>query len=248
MENAADALKMVLGIFMFVLGLTVFFYMTEQVRATSDIVLYESDKTNFYNMDKLKGNNTDGNRTVTLEAIIPNIYRYYTESIGITIIDPNGEEGYKFVRYSTSDDERVGTKIYDKDSNSYKSFNDYYDEYIVNTIGLNNTIVDYDTIVKPFYEKCFGGDPNSDSSQAVWRVGANIQGQDARIKRVYADVTGKIVNINGKTYTGINLQDKFGENKKFTETFKEAVVYEEKTGTIDTKKKRSVIEIIYIAQ
>ena len=43
MENAADALKMVLGIFMFVLGLTLFFYMTQQVRATSDVVLYESD-------------------------------------------------------------------------------------------------------------------------------------------------------------------------------------------------------------
>lgn len=248
MENAADALKMVLGIFMFVLGLTLFFYMTQQVRATSDVVLYESDKTNFYNMDKLQGNNTTGNRTVKLDTIIPNIYRYYTESIGITIIDKNATDGLKFIRYSTSDDERWGVKVYDKDTEDYKTFDNYYDEYIKNKIGIDDDIIPYSD-VQNFYEKYFhkgGGNKNFDS--AIWRVGANLQGQDARIKRVYADVTGKKVEINANEYQGIGLQAKFGENKKFTETFKEAVVYEEKTGTIDTKKKRSVLEIIYIAQ
>lgn len=246
MENAADALKMVLGIFMFVLGLTLFFYMTQQVRATSDVVLYESDKTNFYNMDKLQGNNTTGNRTVKLDTIIPNIYRYYTESIGITIIDKNATDGLKFIRYSTSDDERCGVNVYDKDKEKQMTFSDYYEEYIKGKIGIDDTIIS-DSDVANFYKTYFGG-TTANYAPAMWRVGANLQGQDARIKRVYADVTGKKVEINANEYQGIGLQAKFGENKKFTETFKEAVVYEEKTGTIDTKKKRSVLEIIYIAQ
>lgn len=247
MENAADALKMVLGIFMFVLGLTLFFYMTQQVRATSDVVLYESDKTNFYNMDKLQGNNTTGNRTVKLDTIIPNIYRYYTESIGITIIDKNATDGLKFIRYSTSDDERCGVNVYDKDKEKQMTFSDYYEEYIKGKIGIDDTIIS-DSDVANFYKTYFGGTTATNYAPAIWRVGANLQGQDARIKRVYADVTGKKVEINANEYQGIGLQAKFGENKKFTETFKEAVVYEEKTGTIDTKKKRSVLEIIYIAQ
>lgn len=35
------------------------------------------------------------------------------------------------------------------------------------------------------------------------------------------------------------------KDTKFTESFREVITYEEKTGSIDTKKKRNIIEIIY---
>lgn len=249
MENAADALKMVLGMFMFVLGLSVFFYMTNQVRATSDIVLFESDKTNFYNMDKLRGINTDGNRQVGIDAIIPNIYRYYTENIGITIIDNTAPTEFKFVRYSTSDDARVGVEQnIQQSSTDYNTFDDYLSDYILSTNKMGvQTLIDNGTIsrenINQFYNKIYGGTP---LKPAIWK-GGTIE-DDRRIKRVYADVTGMNIDMDGAgtLYSGINLQNLYG-GKKFKETFRETVISETKTGTIDTKKKVSVIEIIYIA-
>lgn len=251
MENAADALKMVLGMFMFVLGLSVFFYMTNQVRATSDIVLFESDKTNFYNMDKLKGINTDGNRQVGIDAIIPNVYRYYTENIGITIIDKNNSSGLKFVRYSTSDDARVGVEQnVQQSSTEYNNFEQYFNDYILSTDKMGiKTLIDNGTITEndiwQFYKNQYGNGTDT-LKPAIWK-GGTIE-DDRRIKRVYADVTGKTIDIDGigTMYTGIDLQNLYG-NKTFNETYRETIISETKTGTIDTKKKESVIEIIYIA-
>ena len=52
MENAVDALKIAFGVIVFVIALSLFFFMTNQAKATSDLVLYMSDKTNFYDMEQ----------------------------------------------------------------------------------------------------------------------------------------------------------------------------------------------------
>lgn len=107
---------------------------------------------------------------------------------------------------------------------------------------IDDGIITKEDIIK-FYEKIYGNG-TSILKPAIWS-GGTIN-DDSRIKRVYADVTNKDVTINETNYKGINLQERF-KDKNFTETFRETVIYEEKTGTIDTKKKQSVIEIIYIA-
>lgn len=99
MENAADALKIAFAVLVFIIAIAIIFVMVSKVRTTADIVLYYSDKTNFY--DHYSGNNEDektadenGNRIVTITEIISTLYRYYKESVAVTIVD--GSNSYYF--------------------------------------------------------------------------------------------------------------------------------------------------------
>lgn len=86
MENAADALKIAFAIFVFVLAITITFSLVSQAKSTSDYVLYYSDETNFY--EPL--NSREKNRVVSTSEVITSLYRYYKESIGVTVnIDGN---------------------------------------------------------------------------------------------------------------------------------------------------------------
>lgn len=82
MENAADALKIAFAMFAFALAIMVTFSLVSQAKTTADTVLYYSDETNFY---EYHGSNATKNRIVSVSEIIPNLYRYYEESIGVTI-------------------------------------------------------------------------------------------------------------------------------------------------------------------
>ena len=185
MENAADALKMVLGIFMFVLGLSLFFFMINQVKATSDVVLFMSDKTNFYDMDKLQSDSAiedgivdsvTGDRIVGLETIIPNIYAYSRENTGITIIDKEEKAGYKFIRYSTSDDGKVKNEM-----------KDYILKYVRDKLNIKKETLLDDDIMKFYNSKVFLNGAN----QAMWSANP-----ENRAKRIHADVLGGEVKFS----------------------------------------------------
>lgn len=99
MENAADALKMAFAVLVFIIAIAIIFVMISKVRNTADIVLYHSDKTNFY--QNYKGNNEvdktadeKGNRIVTITEIISTLYRYYKESVAVTIKLESGDSYY----------------------------------------------------------------------------------------------------------------------------------------------------------
>ena len=85
MENAADALKIAFAIFVFVLAITVTFGVISQAKSTADTVLYYSDDTNFYEHLRAK----DRNRIVSVSEVISALYRYYKESLCVTV-DLNG--------------------------------------------------------------------------------------------------------------------------------------------------------------
>lgn len=93
MENAADALKIAFGIFVFMLAVSILFHFSSLVKAVAESKLLETDDTTYYeyyeNDTRLVDNN--GNRIVTLEDIIPTMYRYSTESAAVTIIDKDGK-------------------------------------------------------------------------------------------------------------------------------------------------------------
>lgn len=97
MENVSEALKLVLGIVVFVIAFTVLFQTAALARYTSEVLITERDDTTYYTYYKSddwsvsENENIRGmvNRIVTLEEIIPTIYRYSTESYGVTIIDNN---------------------------------------------------------------------------------------------------------------------------------------------------------------
>lgn len=81
MENVADALKIAFAVLVFVIAITITFYFISQAKNTSDTVLYYADDTNFYEY----ANSAETNRTVNVSEVIATLYRYYKESVAVTI-------------------------------------------------------------------------------------------------------------------------------------------------------------------
>ncbi len=88
MENAADALKISFAVFIFVFAIVVAFSVIAKAKETSDVVLFYSDRTNFYEME----DTSSKNRTVDLSEVIATLYRSVGESVNVTIIDKNGND------------------------------------------------------------------------------------------------------------------------------------------------------------
>lgn len=101
MENAADALKIAFAIFVFVVAITIVFTMVSKAKSTADTVLYYSDNTNFRDHVKSKGTN------IGISEVIATLYRYYNESVAVTIKLKDGkiynfDLGYEFICISES--------------------------------------------------------------------------------------------------------------------------------------------------
>lgn len=92
MENAVDALKIAFAMFAFALAIMVTFGLVSQAKSTADTVLYYSDETNFHEQTK----SSLTNREVSVAEIVPTLYRYYEESIGIIINLKGHDEPYTF--------------------------------------------------------------------------------------------------------------------------------------------------------
>lgn len=102
MENATDALKIAFAVFVFVIAITIAFSLISQARTTSDHILFYADKTNFYS----RLNSKEENRVVLAPDVISTLYRYYKESLCVTI---ELDDTYKFdLNLSKSDLEKFG--------------------------------------------------------------------------------------------------------------------------------------------
>ena len=88
MENAVDALKIAAAVLVFVIALTIAFALLSQAKATSDIMLFASDKTNYYTYSK-DADDTEG-RIVGADVVISSLYRYYKESVVVRVYDTDG--------------------------------------------------------------------------------------------------------------------------------------------------------------
>lgn len=107
MENAADALKIAFAIFVFVVAITIAFSLVAKAKSTSDYVLFYADKTNFY--DRL--DSKEFNRVVSISDVISTLYRYYKESLCVTIVLPPEDEDntYRFdLNMSKADLKKLG--------------------------------------------------------------------------------------------------------------------------------------------
>ena len=85
MENAVDALKIAAAVLVFVIALTIAFALLSQAKATSDIMLFASDKTNYYTYSE-NAKNKNG-RLVGADVVISSLYRYYKESVVVRVYD-----------------------------------------------------------------------------------------------------------------------------------------------------------------
>lgn len=81
MEDAVDALKIAFAVFVFVTAVALLFSLTSQAKDTADYVLYYNDETNFYEYT----DSSDENRKVSVLEVISTLYRYYKESISVTV-------------------------------------------------------------------------------------------------------------------------------------------------------------------
>lgn len=99
MDNAVDAMIMAFSVFVFIIALTMSMYVFSQMSSTSELMLYYSDKTNYYDNIEIYDNGSmsleeklqkQTTRTVGTDTIIPTLYRYYKENFCVKICDENG--------------------------------------------------------------------------------------------------------------------------------------------------------------
>ncbi len=120
MENAIEALKMAFAFLSFVLALTVSIFAFNKVKETADIMLYTKDETNYY--EYIKDNEISGrayeNRVVSLETIIPTLYKYYKENYTVVFREANyntttGEFSAKkpLIIYKTKSNAKTRTNV-----------------------------------------------------------------------------------------------------------------------------------------
>lgn len=161
MENAVDALKIAFGVLVFVIALTVAFALLSQAKATSDIMLFASDKTNYYTYSE-DAENEEG-RIVGADVVISSLYRYYKESVVVRIVDGNNTE-----EFNTETDgglsqrerkKRVNEWINDNKNNLTGTFLETFDEvkksgeYIVEDDGSELTVQSGQTSIYITYTK-----------------------------------------------------------------------------------------------
>lgn len=103
MENAADALMMAGAVLIFILILSIVFLAFTNARESIDTVFQLADKetmtigedSNYYYLSTA-GANTNINRTVGLETIIPAIYRAFNENYKIEFVFKDGSDYYLY--------------------------------------------------------------------------------------------------------------------------------------------------------
>ena len=91
MENASDAIIMAGAVLIFAIALSVAMTVFTQARTTIDTVVYESDRTSYYEYLDMDISNNIKNRIVGLETIIPTLYKYYKENYTVVFLDKNGK-------------------------------------------------------------------------------------------------------------------------------------------------------------
>ena len=103
MENAADALKIAFAVFVFVIALSITFFLLTEIKDTADTILWYSDKTNY--MDKIEGSDT---RIVGVDTVISTLKNRGTQDSYVTIIENGNEHTYKLLGTDQENEEVEG--------------------------------------------------------------------------------------------------------------------------------------------
>lgn len=93
MENVTDALKMAFAVFVFIIALTIVFFLTKEIKATSDSLLASLDRETYYEWQEenadLKG------RIVGEDTIIASLY----SNNNVYILEKDGTQIYPTDKY-----------------------------------------------------------------------------------------------------------------------------------------------------
>ena len=97
MENATHALYMAAAFLVFIGAFSYSLYMVNKLNTTANMLVYRLDETNYYDSLDLteliadSDNTTNSYKIVSIDSIIPVLYKYYRESYTVRILDTNGE-------------------------------------------------------------------------------------------------------------------------------------------------------------
>ena len=83
MENVADALKMAAAVLIFVLAISIIIFSFSEARRTADTIFEYKDRETTYEYYTIPEGGGGLSRTVSLETIIPSIFRAYLENYKI---------------------------------------------------------------------------------------------------------------------------------------------------------------------
>jgi len=165
MENASEALKIGFAIFVFALGTVLLFRVGSVARDVSAEMVAEADKTTYYTY--YKGDEfklaDDGNRIVTLEQMIPAIYRYSTESCGVTIIDKR-ESGTPIVARFDMETELFCNSWNGRNDSQKRELIKSLNYYVLNPVGADplGEIDDLKSLFQKIYKQDVTGTRTSD--------------------------------------------------------------------------------------
>ncbi len=258
MENVVDALKIAFGILVFVIAITLALSVIGQARATSDIVFFFNDKTEFYDYATTENVEHTEDRIVGMNTILPTIHRYAKEQFAVTIYDSNGTPIVRYDLWTENFMPNWDQTLKDMNStNSYikneaiKTYNGLKDrlqrvQNVVNTtLGLDaNKEFKMNDLLKLYKVK-------SDANISGIQVGAPWLGDNEKIlARVKHDMVGTDYINNMITYKGKNLKQY--KDRKFKEKFLEISTSGEtitdEENSLETIKGNKKLEIIYILQ
>lgn len=266
-ENISEALVMAASVLIFVIALSVIFSLISQAKSTADAILYSYDDTKYYYDEDLENitfttaRDENINRTVTLETIMPTVYRYIKEHYGVTIFNKNGEIIARFDETTESivnnwptylKEARKNTKEESACEKHYKYLKDLAIAAKLQE-GFEIHYGDYNDLEK-LWEAIYHSDKKSGNVKI--KYGTPWLGDEGKIaSRLNADFSGETAEYATGVHKGLNLLgDKKYSDKKFKEIYlfvsdNSGIEKDELSGdsvvvTSTTKK----LEIIYVMQ
>ncbi len=252
MENAVDAIKIAFGLLVFAIAIALTFSVIGQVRATSDIIFTLNDKTQFYEYTTEEDYNTNINRIVGLETILPTIHRYAKEQYAVTIFDTTGRAIVRYDLYTEgfmANWNEVLKRITLNDADAINRYREVEErlsqvQYVVNK-ELNTNV----NIMDSLDDKLYAGksDVSSINIVAPWMGDPD----NDTVDRIKADmVPNGEYEKNGVTYYGKNLlqyKDRTFK-EKFIEIQTSGETVTDGNDEIETIRGNKKLEIIYILQ
>lgn len=270
MENAVDAIKIGFALLVFAIAITLTFSVVGQARATADAVFASTDKTEFYDYATDEDYNTELDRIVSFETILPSIHRYAKEQYAVTIFDTNGIPIVRYDLYTegfmANWNETIKNLNSGNQANKTDAINTYNEvktrleqvQSVVNKdLNTNVDIMKYIGNESTIYDSNLLYKGKTDDNADIITVVAPWMGEPNTdtVKRIQADMVpnGEYTKDYGTyrvTYQGKNLSQY--KNNKFKEKFIEIATSGETVtdgnDSIETIKGNKKLEIIYIMQ
>jgi len=261
MENAVEALKMAFAVMVFVMALSVSMISFNKVKATSVLILYTKDETNYLEYQGATGKVAE-NRIVGLETIIPTLYKYYKENY--TVLFRKGDYNAETGEFSNVEYLRVYTTPSLYVTETTKHLPPDRKNYLWGKRDKEKNQSTYDTMMQKKYQPYFQGGYTKVGNQDIFSF--DLEEETARHEPWTGNYQKAMENLNrflsGESYRNPNKKDDehnvyidYGKanqlgtggfigkyaNKKFVETIGEYEYASRQSDNTDDKESGSAL-------